>query len=115
MEDAKSSSDNTSPTKKFSDKYQILYHIESVPIRKNNLISIYMPEHVMAKVVRTCVDTGLSAAKVLAISSQPCDCCRGKNVEVTIDGVTYEIQRGLFTAKRSNSGMKIHEKIRGNE
>lgn len=112
MEDEKKSSESTSPTKKFSDKYEVLYLVGTVPIRRNNLLSIYMPEHSMAKVARIVSDTGLSAAKVLAISGTPCECCKGKPVIISIDGEPYEIPRGLFTSKRTNSGVKIQDKKR---
>jgi hypothetical protein len=101
--------------KKFSGKYPVKYHVGTVPVRTNNILTIYIPENAFAKLAKIVSDTGLSAAKVLAISSQPCECCRGKSVSVNIEGESHEIPRGLFTAKRSGSGVNVQKKKRSGE
>jgi hypothetical protein len=91
----------------YSVKYAVIDYVGAIPIRKNNNLSIYVPEWSYRKVVEIVNATGLSAAKVLALSSRPCEHCQGTCVEIDLDGTSYYIPRGLFPWNRTNSGVSI--------
>lgn len=91
----------------YKNHYPVKKTVADVPVRKVNVISLYLPEGPFEKVLRLSEKTKLSAAKIIALSSKPCSCCKDIPVEVkTIDGI-FLIPRGLIVYKKTNSGVTI--------
>lgn len=84
--------------------YPIVKWVGNVPIRKNNLVSIYIPQHEMEKIAAVMDRTGLSCAKILSLSATPCGACKHQPMLFTIGSITFEIPRGLMTFRKTNSG-----------
>ncbi len=101
------------PTKKFSERYPPLYYVGDIPIRKYNVVSIYVSETNMKKVAEIASKhAGLSVAKILSISGKPSICCKGEPVPVKHNGKTVLIPRGLLSDNRSKNGSTITKKKR---
>jgi hypothetical protein len=87
--------------------YPVKKVIEGVPVRKKNILSVYIDERRWITIIELVNLSGLSAAKILGISSKPCDCCKNKPIHVVLDnGATVEIPRGLMYYKKESRGDK---------
>lgn len=101
---SKISPDKKKKPKTRNEKYPVLYYIGGIPIRASNFITIYIPEMNMVKVATAAAKSNLSIAKLLALSGQPCESCKNTPVEVTVNGTTVAIPRGLMSFNKQNSG-----------
>lgn len=108
----------SSPEKKklpWNERNPVLYEIDGVPIRRVNIVSVYIPEHCMVKIAKALKGTNLSIAKILSLSSQPCDSCKHTPV-ITVDrGNTITIPRGLMFINKINSGFNVKNNKKRNE
>jgi hypothetical protein len=95
------------PKKKYKQRYPVIYMEGAIPIRSINVVSIYLPEMVMGKIAKIANQHELSVAKILAISGQPCACCKGQMVSVIHKGNAIEIPKGLLYLPKQASGTPI--------
>lgn len=87
--------------------YPVLDTVEGVNVRKKNILSMYIHDMRFIRIIELVKETGLSAAKIVSLSSKPCECCKGKPVEFTMsDGTKVEIPRGLLYYKKEVRGGK---------
>lgn len=78
------------------DRREIKYYIEGVPIRKVNIISIYVSEANMVKLAKAKKKHNISVSTILCLSSQPCSKCKNEPVIIYHEGEYLSIPRGLF-------------------
>lgn len=99
-----------------SQRHPIIEMIGDVPIRRVNYLSFYFDERAMKIIARLIAKVPkLSAAKIVALSSQPCECCKGKKIMMFVDGKVVLIPRGLLSTKRENNGSNISKKKRNEQ
>lgn len=101
------------PTKKFAERYPPLYYVGTIPIRKYNVVSIYVSELNMKIVAEIAIKhEGLSVAKILSISGKPSKCCKDEMILYKHNGKNVTIPRGLLSDNRSDNGSTITKKKR---
>lgn len=92
-------------------KYPPLYFVGDIPVRLYNQLTIYLNEPAMNKVAEIAkANPGLSCRKIIAISSKPCECCVGTVIEVTHNGKTVRIPRGLLPIPKNSQGKTASNK-----
>jgi hypothetical protein len=91
----------------------IIEKIGNIPIRKVNYVSIYLDERAMKKIaliLLKCPD--LSVAKIIAISSKPCECCKQKKIQIAHGDKIILVPKGLLSCKKEKRGSNISTKKR---
>lgn len=95
-------SENPKPPrkKKHGDIYPEIGKEGDIPVRMNNLLSLYFPSaeyRVIAKLVNL---TGLPASRILAISDKPCEHCKDTPIILMVNNVQVPIPRGLLSSTK---------------
>lgn len=99
--------------KTFTQKFPIIEMIGNIPIRKVNYVSFYFDERAMRKIARLIQKApSLSVAKLVALSSKPCDNCKDKKIMLAVGTKVVLIPRGLLSCKRETNGSNISKKKR---
>jgi hypothetical protein len=98
------------PKKSYKERYPVIYMEGNIAVRSMNLISIYLPQIAMAKVARISNDHGISLGKILALSSKPCECCKGQIITINHNGVDINIPKGLLYSPKQQSGIPLSKR-----
>jgi hypothetical protein len=79
------------------EKNPVLYEIGGVKIRKDNYQKIRFNEAEYARLAKQAMLSGVSIAKIIALSAQPCTVCGN-------DHVAINISLALISTKKQLSG-----------
>lgn len=80
-----------------------------IDIRQSNKFHLRMGPILYKILLMESERTGLPISKILAYSSQPCDCCSNKEVTVIVKGKEIKVKRGILARHISSqsSGTSI--------
>jgi len=90
----------------------VLEIFKGVKIRKWNTVELQLRDYAYKKLLNEVDSSGLSIQKVLAYSGQPCERCKGVDVQfLDKDGNLKKIKKGILQVPESN-GVSILDKAR---
>ena len=83
-----------------------------VKIKEWNEVSILLKDYQYKKLLKEAHDSNQSLQKTIAYSGQPCERCKGMEVQfLDKDGILRKIKRGILQIPESN-GTNIFDKIK---
>lgn len=88
---------------------QILEVYKGIVIRKSNVVGFRFSAHKYKELIDEAFSTGLSLPKIIALSSRPCEKCKGvKVVSYNDESEKIEVRRGIIADYTiMNNGMNI--------